>query len=72
MLRAGLARCTATLIQLVQPHGVAHLRDLSSSAGHEVIAELQAHDVRRCTSASSCRSTMNRALLIDPQTEAVL
>ncbi|HEY6511151.1 MAG TPA: ABC transporter ATP-binding protein [Burkholderiaceae bacterium] len=66
----GLARCTAT-VQLVQPTGSRTYGTLEL-AGHEVIAELQAHDVPKVHERVELAIDMNRALLIDPQTEAVL
>jgi multiple sugar transport system ATP-binding protein len=68
--RAGLARCTAS-VQLVQPTG-SRTYGTFELAGHEVIAELQAHDVPKVHERVELSIDMNRALLIDPQTEAVL
>jgi multiple sugar transport system ATP-binding protein len=68
--RPGLARCTAR-IDLVQPtgsrtYGTFKLGEL------EVVAELQAHDLPRVHERIELAIDMNRAVLIDPQTEAVL
>jgi multiple sugar transport system ATP-binding protein len=68
--RPGLARCTAT-VQLVQPTGSRTYGTLEL-AGHEVMAELQAHDVPKVHETVELSIDMNRVLLIDPQTEAVL
>jgi len=68
--RAGLARCTAR-VQLVQPTGSRTYGTLEL-AGHDVIAELQAHDMPQVHEQVELAIDMNRALLIDPQTEAVL
>jgi multiple sugar transport system ATP-binding protein len=68
--RAGLARCTAS-VRLVQPTGSRTYGTLEL-AGHQVIAELQAHDVPKVHERVELSVDMNRALLIDPQTEAVL
>lgn len=66
----GMARCTAR-VRLVQPTGSRTYGTLEL-AGHEVIAELQAHDMPKVHERIELDIDMNRALLIDPQTEAVL
>jgi len=68
--RAGLARCAAD-IDLVQPTG-SRTYGTFRLGGQEVIAELQAHDVPKVHERVELAIDMNRALLIDPQTEAVL
>jgi multiple sugar transport system ATP-binding protein len=68
--RAGLARCTAP-IELVQPTG-SRTYGTFKLGGQEVMAELQAHDVPKVQERIELAIDMNRALLIDPQTEAVL
>ena len=68
--RAGLARCAAR-VQLVQPTGSRTYGTLELG-GCEVIAELQAHDMPKVHERVELAIDMNRALLIDPQTEAVL
>ena len=68
--RAGLSRCTAS-IDLVQPTG-SRTYGTFRLGGQEVIAELQAHDVPKVHEQIELAIDMNRALLIDPQTEAVL
>jgi multiple sugar transport system ATP-binding protein len=68
--RAGLARCTAR-VQLVQPTGSRTYGTLELG-GCEVIAELQAHDMPKVHEPVELAIDMNRALLIDPQTDAVL
>jgi multiple sugar transport system ATP-binding protein len=68
--RAGLARVTAS-IDLVQPTG-SRTYATFKLGGQEVMAELQAHDVPKVQEHIELAIDMNRALLIDPQTEAVL
>jgi multiple sugar transport system ATP-binding protein len=68
--RTGVARCAAR-VQLVQPTGSRTYGTLEL-AGYEVIAELQAHDMPKVHEQVDLAIDMNRALLIDPQTETVL
>jgi multiple sugar transport system ATP-binding protein len=63
-------RCTAP-IDLVQPTG-SRTYATFKLGGQEVMAELQAHDVPKVQERIELAIDMNRALLIDPQTEAVL
>ena len=68
--RAGLARLNA-LIDLVQPTG-ARTYATFRLGGAEVVAELQAHDVSQPGTRIELAIDMNRAVLIDPSTEAVI
>jgi len=68
--RAGLARCTAS-IDLVQPTG-SRTYGTFKLGGLAVIAELQAHDVPKVHERIDLSIDMSCAVLIDPQTEAVL
>ena len=61
----------AVTIDLVQPTGT-RLYGAFSLAGTEVLAELQAHDVERPGDRIEVLIDMNRAILIDPQSEQVL
>ncbi len=69
-LRAGEVRCAAT-IQLVQPTGSRTYATLALG-GAPVVAELQAHDAARVHETMDVAIDMNRAVLIDPQTDQVL
>ena len=66
----GYARVEAT-IELVQPTGSRTYATLRL-AEQPVMAELQAHDVPKVHERVELSIDMNRVLLIDPQTEAVL
>jgi len=68
--RVGLARVSA-LIDLVQPTG-ARTYATFKLGGAEVVAELQAHDVSQPGTHVELAIDMNRAVLIDPSTEAVI
>ena len=68
--RAGLAPLDVT-IDLIQPTG-SRTYATFRSAGTEVMAELQAHDVEHPGERLQLHVDMNRAVLIDPQTELVL
>ena len=68
--RPGLARFTA-LIDLVQPTG-ARTYATFKLGGTEAVAELQAHDVSGPGTRIELAIDMNRAVLIDPTTEAVI
>jgi len=68
--RPGLARFTA-LIDLVQPTG-ARTYATFKLGGTEAVAELQAHDVSGPGTRIELAIDMNRAVLIDPATEAVI
>ncbi len=68
--RAGLAPLSVT-IDLIQPTG-SRTYATFALAGTEVMAELQAHDVERTGERLQLHVDMNRAVLIDPQTELVL
>jgi multiple sugar transport system ATP-binding protein len=69
-VRAGLAPIEVT-IDLIQPTG-SRTYATFALAGTEVVAELQAHDVERPGERLRLHLDMNRAVLIDPQTELVL
>jgi multiple sugar transport system ATP-binding protein len=69
-VRAGLAPIEVT-IDLIQPTG-SRTYATFALAGTEVVAELQAHDVERPGERLQLHLDMNRAVLIDPQTELVL
>ncbi|HZP87550.1 MAG TPA: sn-glycerol-3-phosphate ABC transporter ATP-binding protein UgpC [Burkholderiales bacterium] len=68
--RAGLARYEA-LIDLVQPTG-ARTYATFKLGNTEVIAELQAHDVSQPGQRVVLAIDMNRAVLVDPKTDAVI
>ncbi|MCW5625968.1 MAG: ABC transporter ATP-binding protein [Burkholderiales bacterium] len=68
--RPGLARIDAT-IDLVQPTG-ARTYATFSLGGTAVVAELHAHDVSQPGERIPIDVNMNRAVLIDPTTDAVL
>jgi multiple sugar transport system ATP-binding protein len=68
--RAGLAPLDVT-IDLIQPTG-SRTYATFLLADTEVMAELQAHDVERPGEHLQLQVDMNRAVLIDPQTELVL
>jgi multiple sugar transport system ATP-binding protein len=68
--REGLVRHRVT-IDLVQPTGT-RLYGAFALAGTEVLAELQAHDVERPGETIEVLIDMNRAILIDPESERVL
>ena len=69
-VRAGLARLHA-LIDLVQPTG-ARTYATFKLGGAELVAELQAHDVSQPGTRIELAIDMNRAVLIEPSTEAVI
>jgi multiple sugar transport system ATP-binding protein len=69
-MRTGLAPLNVT-IDLIQPTG-SRTYATFALAGTEVVAELQAHDVERTGEQLLLHVDMNRAVLIDPQTELVL
>jgi multiple sugar transport system ATP-binding protein len=69
-VRAGLAPLDVT-IDLIQPTG-SRTYATFALAGAEVMAELQAHDVERPGERLQLHVDMNRAVLIDPETELVL
>ena len=68
--RAGLAPLDAT-IDLIQPTG-SRTYATFRLADAEVMAELQAHDVEHPGERLQLHVDMNRAVLIDPETELVL
>jgi multiple sugar transport system ATP-binding protein len=68
--RAGLAPLDVT-IDLIQPTG-SRTYATFLLAGTEVMAELQAHDVEGPGDRLQLHVDMNRAVLIDPETELVL
>ncbi|HZP93660.1 MAG TPA: sn-glycerol-3-phosphate ABC transporter ATP-binding protein UgpC [Burkholderiales bacterium] len=68
--RPGLATYTAT-IELIQPTG-SRTYAAFKLAGTEVVAELKAHDVSQVNERIELAFDMNRAVLIDPETEKVL
>ena len=68
--RPGLARYEA-LIDLVQPTG-ARTYATFKLGNTEVVAELQAHDVSQPGQRVELALDMNRAVLIDPKTDAVI
>jgi multiple sugar transport system ATP-binding protein len=59
------------LIDLVQPTG-ARTYATFRLGGAEVVAELQAHDVSQPGERIELAIDMNRVVLIDPSTEAVI
>jgi len=61
----------AVTIDLVQPTGT-RLYGAFALAGTEVLAELQAHDVERPGDTIEVMIDMERAILIDPESEKVL
>ena len=67
---AGIAPLDAT-IDLIQPTGSRSYATFRL-AGADVMAELQAHDVERLGERLQLHVDMNRAVLIDPETELVL
>jgi multiple sugar transport system ATP-binding protein len=69
-LRSGQVRCSAT-IQLVQPTGSRTYATLALG-GAPVVAELPAHDMARVHETVEIAIDMNRAVLIDPQTDRVI
>jgi multiple sugar transport system ATP-binding protein len=69
-MRTGLAPLNVT-IDLIQPTG-SRTYATFALAGTEVVAELLAHDVERTGEQLLLHVDMNRAVLIDPQTELVL
>ena len=68
--RPGLARYDAN-IELLQPTG-SRTYATFKLGGTEVIAELQAHDVTEINQRVELTANMNRAVIIDPDTEKVL
>ena len=68
--RAGLARHAAT-IELLQPTGSRTYVTFKLGAT-DVVAELQAHDATQINQKIDVSIDMNRAVLIDPDTEKVL
>ncbi len=68
--RTGLARCTATVV-LVLPTG-SRTYGTFLIGGIPAVAELQAHDVPRVNQSVELAIDMNRAVLIDPKTSAVI
>jgi multiple sugar transport system ATP-binding protein len=68
--RPGRMRYSA-LIDLVQPTG-ARTYATFQLGGAEVVAELQAHDVSQPGERIELAIDMNRVVLIDPSTEAVI
>jgi len=68
--REGLVSHRVT-IDLVQPTGT-RLYGAFRLAETEVLAELQAHDVERAGESIEVHIDMNRAILIDPESERVL
>jgi multiple sugar transport system ATP-binding protein len=68
--RAGLAPLDVT-IDLIQPTG-SRTYATFLLAGTEVMAELQAHDVEGPGERLQLHVDMNRAVLIDPETQLVL
>ena len=69
-LRSGLARYAAR-IDLVQPTG-SRTYGTFMLGGTQAVAELLAHDVPRVNEHVELAIDMNRAVLIDPKSEAVL
>ena len=59
------------IIDLVQPTGT-RLYGAFALAGTEVLAELQAHDVERPGETIEVMFDMQRAILVDPESERVL
>ena len=59
------------VIDLVQPTGT-RLYGAFALAGTEVLAELQAHDVERPGETIEVMFDMQRAILVDPESERVL
>jgi multiple sugar transport system ATP-binding protein len=68
--RTGLARCAPTIV-LVQPTG-SRTYGTFLIGGMPTVAELQAHDVPRVNQRLELAIDMNRAVLIDPQIDAVI
>jgi multiple sugar transport system ATP-binding protein len=68
--RTGLARCTASVV-LVLPTG-SRTYGTFMIGGIPAVAELQAHDVPRVNQKVELAIDMNRAVLIDPKTDAVI
>src|SRR5579859_6210873 len=68
--RAGLARHTAT-IELLQPTG-SRIYVTFKLGATNVVAELQAHEATQINEKIELSIDMNRAVLIDPDTEKVL
>jgi multiple sugar transport system ATP-binding protein len=68
--RTGLARCSAN-IDLLLPTG-SRTYATFKLGGTEVTAELQAHDVTQINQRIELSIDMNRAVIIDPETEKVL
>lgn len=68
--RVGLVRHTATM-DLVQPTG-SRTYGTFMLGGIQAVAELQAHDLPRVNERVELAIDMNRAVLIDPPTGAVL
>jgi multiple sugar transport system ATP-binding protein len=68
--RAGLARHAAN-IELLQPTG-SRTYVTFKLGGTDVVAELQAHDATQINQKIDVAVDMNRAVLIDPDTEKVL
>ncbi len=68
--RSGFARLSVT-IDLVQPTGT-RLYGAFKLGGTEVLAELQAHDVERPGDTIDVLIDMNRAILIDPESDKVI
>jgi multiple sugar transport system ATP-binding protein len=68
--RSGLARCAATIV-LVQPTG-SRTYGTFLIGGIQAVAELQAHDVPRVNQRVELAIDMNRAVLIDSQTDVVI
>ncbi len=69
-LRAGVVAHEA-IIELVQPTG-SRTYATFRLGGTPVVAELEAHDVEHPNQRLQLALDMNRAVLIDPQTEKVL
>jgi len=68
--RPGLTRYSAN-IELLQPTG-SRTYATFKLGGTEVVAELQAHDVTEINQRVELTANMNRAVIIDPDTEKVL
>ena len=68
--RGGLVRLSV-VIDLLQPTG-SRLYGAFRVAETEVLAELQAHDVERPGDRIEVQIDMNRAILVDPQSERVI
>lgn len=69
-LRAGLVRYDTT-IDLIQPTG-SRTYATFALGGVDTVAELQAHDVSQVNERAGLAIDMNRAVLIDPDTDKVL